>query len=288
MKDLPFDIELFITDFLFRAEKIRFGSCCKSFYHNLVLPHLRIFKRGKVPFFTSYCNDAKLREKVSQVIKFPEQQLELNISDEIDADVFPFTVINRLSCQISDFVQMISPTVDIIYHLKLSSFILFSLPNSLSFRRERDGSFLPLKSLDMDFKGSTVTLDLPPLPPSLQSLSLDGPYTNVMNEVVCLQNLRSLTLCRVEALTDVSMLGNIPVIALISCQNVTDIKSLQNNQTVRIEECQRIKDYRQSFTNTKNLMIGYPNWQALFDFQHCRQLQTLHIEIGVSNQLLDK
>ncbi len=280
MKDLPFDIKLFITDFLLHDEKIRFGSCCKSFYQNLVLPPMRIFKRGKVPFFTSYYNDAKLQEKVSQVIKSPEQQLELTISMTIGLRHFPFTVMNSLSCSMTKFITDILPTIDIIYHLKLSNFILPS--NPLSFRREKDGSFLPLKSLDMELKGSTVTLDLPPLPPTLQSLSLDGPYTNVANEIALLQNLQSLTLYRIDSLTDVSMLGNIPVITFKRCHNITDITPLQNNHTVRIEICVGIKDYRQSFTNTKNLTIELPIKEVLFDFQHCQQLQTLYVESRIS------
>ena len=135
MKDLPFEMELFIIDFLLHDEKIQFGSCCKSFYHNLVLPPLRIFKRGKYSFVTDYYEDAKLREKVSQVIKFPERQLELNISDGIGVDAFPFTVMNGLSCQMKDFVQKIAPTIDIIYHLKLIR--LNGGIRNLSFQREK-------------------------------------------------------------------------------------------------------------------------------------------------------
>eukprot|EP01040_Poterioochromonas_malhamensis_P006034 gene6034-6485_t len=202
MDHLPFDIELFIADFLLHDEKIRFGSCCKSFYHNLVLPHMRIFKRRTRPFFTSYFNDAELREKVSQC--------------------------------------------------------------------------------------STATLDLPPLPPTLQSLFLDGPYTNVVNEIALLHNLQSLTLFRVDSLTDVSMLGNIPVITLKSCRNITDITPLQNSYIIRIKSCKGIKDYRHSFTNTKNLMIIYPNREALFDFQHCQRLQTLYLDTEDYVHLLEK
>ncbi len=154
MDHLPFDITLFIADFLLHDEKIRFGSCCKSFYHNLVLPHMRIFKRGKVPFFTSYYNDAKLREKVSQVIKSPEQQLAFDILLAIGLIDFPFTVMNSLSCSMTKFIDDILPTIDIIYHLKLVHFSLLA-PNPLSFRRGKDGSFLPLKSLEISLYNRT-------------------------------------------------------------------------------------------------------------------------------------
>ncbi len=116
---------------------------------------------------------------------------------------------------------------------------------------------------------------------------MDGPYTNVVNEVAFLHNLQSLTLCRVYSLTDVSMFGNIPVITLKSCHNITDITPLQNNHTVKIEGCEGIIDYRQSFTNTKNLSIIYPCGEASFNFQPCQQLQTLHL-VDRSIHLLEK
>ena len=105
---LPNDLQLSIANYLTETEKIWFGSCCVSFYHGLLINHLRRFKiLNKSNFLTDYENNEEVRERFEKCTRFPECQVYVFMFNSFYGPRIPFPRIYSLNVSFNKLQQLL-------------------------------------------------------------------------------------------------------------------------------------------------------------------------------------
>lgn len=179
MQHLSTDIHIFIGSFLDDWSKVYFGSSCIAFYESLIVNHFRVFKiRYTETFIKQYQEDNAFRERFWKVVKDPHRQIDIFQGNISNAGDFPFTRIHRLESPPEQFITHFSKKLEKIHDLELIS---FQPPDEQLSFQEKD---FQLKVLSMIFwADKTGEIPLPFLPPSLNSLRLEGNFVGITNEM---------------------------------------------------------------------------------------------------------
>lgn len=221
-----------------------------------------------------------------KAIRHSGRQLKLfgpSIDDLID---FPLTEVYHLETNCDNFSNYVSHK----FHFIQSLTIYNTTPpkNPLLLNKE-DYYFYQLKVLNL-YLPTSISFELPPLPPAINTLVLSGKFSNLNNETFqqfC--NLQIVELGQIDGLVDVSMLGDVPSLRIVDCNNLINITPLQINRKIIIEGCARIKDYRNAFTNSQKICITLPsrNYYSLpkdsfvcIDFKQLKRVEALSLTSG--------
>ncbi len=272
---LPNDLQLSIANYLTETEKIWFGSCCVSFYHGLLINHLRRFKiLNKSHFLTDYENNKEVRERFEKCIRFPERQVYVQISNSFPDQGIPFTRIYSLNVPFNKLQQLLQDnklekihTLEVDFYSSTVSSSDITLPESYG-----------IKNLIIRTYNVRVTI----IPPhSLETLRVRGPYSGLpfqFNEVF--SHLRELEFNNVEAIGDVRMFVNIQKLSFFACNSITDITPLQTTRDISIGSCSGILDYRNALTYSHRIKISSGNPHAIIDISCFKEVKSLTIQTG--------
>lgn len=281
LQHLSHDLYLYLATFLEENEKILFGSCCLSFYKDLLIKHFRVLKIdcSKSNFLQRYQDDESFCERFAKYLPYPEHQLHINLSEErfispeersVPHEI-PFSRIYFLSLSYDSFRNYFMDRIEKIHHLGL--FIDFeddviTSENVLL----KDYGIRRLKMFNMNWENESLLI----LPSSLEYLELDGWFD--LLPLKHFSNLKELSL-RDQAVSDVSILAHIPKLTLDWCHEIVDITPLQTTRDITIIQCKGIVDYRNALTYSRRIKIVLnKNVNAIIDVTCFKAVQNLTVE----------
>ncbi len=277
---LSHDLYLYLATFLEENEKILFGSCCMSFYNDLLIKHFRVVKIdcSKSNFLQRYQDDESFRERFAKYLPYPEHQLHINLAEElispeerrIPHDI-PFSRIYFLSLSYDSFRNYFMDRIEKIHHLGLyidDEDNVISSENVLL----KDYGIRRLKMFSMNWENQSLLI----LPSSLEYLELDGWFD--LLPLKHFSNLKELSL-RAQAVSDVSILAHIPKLTLDWCHEIVDITPLQTTRDITILQCKGIVDYRNALTYSRRIKIVLnKNVNAIIDVTCFKAVQNLTVQ----------
>ncbi len=272
---LSTDLHLYLASFLDYGDKLSFGSCCLSFYHDILFSHLRnlhFYVRGKY-----------YHERLAKCILFPERQLRVTVRKDDVPETFPFPNVYSVRTNFDQRTKTyLFNEIKKIHRLELVAY-------------DSDLLFEMVLTDDYGIKGLIVSnevdteMSLPLTPPSsLEYLELNGPFSTISPEFVnTFVHLHELSLKKVANISNihVRMFVNIPKIKLDTCENFDDITPLQFTRDISIISCTGVLDYRNSLTYSRRITIRKPNSKALIDLNCFKAVQVLDLHFSNPNSI---
>ncbi len=105
MELLSTDLHLYLTSFLDYGDKISLGSCCLSFYHNLLFNHLRrVHAYGRSKWWRIESHE-ELRERLEKCVLAPDRQFHVTVTRNDAPESFPFPNVQTLHTDFDEFTD---------------------------------------------------------------------------------------------------------------------------------------------------------------------------------------